>query len=201
MKRGTAKFESICSICNKPIHPGMDICWGKGVRAFHISCSDNLENGENNNSTHTRNTPNHYQKSEITVPKFLRAREKYQGYQVRFYETLAIPEEVMNVVCDDNLYAEELRRYSQWRIDFPDTPVSHVDDKIRQVLIVAHKILTRGRITLVSPFLEDKLCKHFGIKEFDLDSIRPENYLAIYKHKRETNVWLDGSGSKYTLEE
>jgi len=144
----------------------------------------------------------YYQRPEIEIPRIVRAREKYQGYQVRFYESFAIPKEIMNVVCDDGLSVEKLRRYSQWRIDFPDTPVSDIDEKTKLVFIVAHKILTRGKITLISPFLEDKLRKHFDIKEFNLDSFNPENYLVVYKQKKETNVWVDGEGSeKKFLEE
>jgi ATP-dependent DNA helicase RecQ len=171
----------------------MDIYWKKGGGSFHIGCWDNSKNGESDNLT---NTPNYYRESEIAIPKILRAREKYQGYQVRFYESLAIPEEMMNAVCDNDISAEKLRGYNQWRIDFPDTSVSDIDDKTKLVLIVAHKILTRGKITLISPFLEDKLRKHFDIKEFNLDSFNPENYLVVYKQKKETNVWVDGEGSE-----
>lgn len=199
MKRITARFDSTCSICNKPIQRGMEIYWEKRGDSFHVECLNKPENGEKDDSMHMHS---YYQRPEIEIPRIVRAREKYQGYQVRFYESFAIPEEIMNVVCDDGLSVEKLRRYSQWRIDFPDTPVSDIDEKTKLVFIVAHKILTRGKITLISPFLEDKLRKHFDIKEFNLDSFNPENYLVVYKQKKETNVWVDGEGSeKKFLEE
>ena len=119
MKRITAKFEGTCSGCNEPIHQGMDIYWEKRVGAFHISCWERYRGNEGSNTGYKEQAYNDYRETDISVPVFLQAREKYKGYQVRFYESLAVPDEVLEAINLDVFSRDELKGHTQWRLDFP----------------------------------------------------------------------------------
>ncbi|MDP2856533.1 MAG: DEAD/DEAH box helicase, partial [Bacillota bacterium] len=50
---------------------------------------------------------------------------------------------------------------AQWRLDFfPPQDFQALSEAERQILAVSQKILTRGRLTLCSPFLEDSLARY-----------------------------------------
>ena len=200
MKRITAKFEGTCTGCNGPIHRGMDIYWKKGIGAYHLSCWDKYDDGEVN-AAYIENAHRYYQESEITIPTFLQAREKYQGYQVRFYESLAVPEQFLEAILDERLSRNELEDYTQWRLDFPLGFNSPVEEEIQRVILVAHKILTRGRITLESPFLERKFKEYFRVTDVNVEQFRHQNYLSTCNYSKETNFWVDSPLEKKFLEE
>ena len=176
----------------------MEIYWKRGHGAMHVACSEG--------STTTGPQDNMNREKQVgyvnaTIPRFLQAREKYDGYQVRFYESLTVPEELMEAFSDGDVSKEDFRRYGQWRIDFPVDCGSHPEGKIKQILLVAHKILTRGRITLLSPFLEREFRKYFAIAQFDAKSFQARKYLALTNQAKKTNVWLDGTGAERTFVE
>ena len=90
------------------------------------------------------------------------APARYQGYGVRFFECAAVPEAVLAKILDGEVTEDTRRVFSQWRIDVPppaDPPIRSVAEE--QVLTVAGKILTRGRLTLCSPRLERSLRRKF----------------------------------------
>lgn len=196
MKRILAKYEGICSLCGGLIKPGMEIFWEKSSGVTHVNCGNSVTKRNYHGSADFKDPVG----SDIKVPVFLVAREKYQDYQVRFYESLAVPDEILQAVSDETVPEDELKAYAQWRVDFPSDFGSPPDDQIRTVLVVAHKILTRGRITLVSPTLEKKLKDFFGVGDFRVDSFKPQTYLHTCNRKKETSIWVDGPVEKLFLE-
>jgi hypothetical protein len=63
-------------------------------------------------------------------------------------------------IIDGELPEHLVRPLSQWRIDYPPAPDSiRWTERQMQVLSVAEKILTRGRLTLCSPTLEEQYQK------------------------------------------
>jgi len=201
MRRLKAKYEGVCQSCDKPIQPGMDILWEKGVGAFHIDCWNASAANKGNSTTYSTDYEVDAQEPEIVIPRFLQAREKRSGFQVCFYESLAVPKELMDATIAEELSKGELTGYAQWRIDFPIDTNSVVDDGRRQILNVAHKILTRGRVTLLSPFLEDRLREYFSINEFSATQFQCQKYLCLCNLSRETDCWVDSPIEKTFLEE
>ncbi|AEB09761.1 topoisomerase DNA-binding C4 zinc finger domain-containing protein [Desulfobacca acetoxidans] len=150
--------EPKCPKCNSPmvlrtarrgIHAGNKF-YGcsrypscKGTMPFEHDGSDSVT--ETAKPIHSR---------QLDLPRTLIARSKFKGYQVRFLESVAVPSLVLEKMIDDSIGKEFKLGFSQLRIDYP----SQIDQGIfltereRQLLSVTEKILTRGRVTLCSPF-------------------------------------------------
>ncbi len=143
-----------------------------------------------------RNSADFFGESEIKIPVVLKAREKFKGYQVKFYETLATSTEIVEGINYGKIKNSILEKYNQWRMDYP--LVGAPDDENgrnedRNIYIIAHKILTRGRITLCSPFIEDNLRKYFKIKDTPfLEDSNFNFYLSLVKTQQKTSIWFDG---------
>ncbi len=129
---------------------------------------------------------------EYNFPRLLRAREKFQGYQNRFFESVAVSENLLEKLNLENIGEEILKAFSQWRIDFPTRELEFkLTEQQRQIISVAEKILTRGRITLSSHIVEEELKQVFksSIDEFSLSYM---NFLVIRGYEKEQkNIWLD----------
>lgn len=131
--------------------------------------------------------------TETFFPRTLIARARFQNYQVRFFETVALTENLLEKLGSEDIGDKVLRAFSQWRIDFPiKESESTLNKRQRQIISVLEKILTRGRITLLSPQLE----KEF--KEIFLNASKTEPSLSlieplVYKGYQESQKcpWLD----------
>ncbi|MGB9665023.1 MAG: RecQ family ATP-dependent DNA helicase, partial [Ignavibacteria bacterium] len=129
----------------------------------------------------------------ISFPVNLFARQRFQNYQIRFFETVAVSENVLEKIIYDDLEDREiLKSYSQWRIDFPNK-VGQITltQKQLQVLSVLEKILTRGRITLSSPKIEKEFIEFFKPTqdEFSLSSLEYLVFNGLKKYHK--TIWLD----------
>jgi len=131
--------------------------------------------------------------TETFLPRTLIARARFQGYQVRFFETVAVPEDLLESIRLEDIEEEILKAFSQWRIDFPSVGFDFtLTEKQRQIISVLEKILTRGRITLPSPKVEKDLREIFKSPKIEspLSFIEP---LVIrgYKKTHQKTLWLD----------
>ncbi|MEJ5230356.1 MAG: topoisomerase DNA-binding C4 zinc finger domain-containing protein, partial [Pseudothermotoga sp.] len=69
--------------------------------------------------------PNDYENrpsTQLSFPHNLVAREKFKGYQSRFFESVAVPASLLEEITSEDLEdldSELLMAFSQWRIDFP----------------------------------------------------------------------------------
>lgn len=150
--------------------------------------------GESSNVGNTEHstTESPFSKTDISsFPRTLIARSKHPDLQSRFIESVAVPSPLLDKIRSENLPEYALLQYSQWRLDYPfKAPI--VTEPIRQILAVAQKILTRGRITLCSPTLEKKLSAHFTC---DLETALTgptENYLGVPNiNSFSSNHWFD----------
>ncbi len=95
-------------------------------------------------------------------PRAIKASSRRRDKKVRFVESTAVPASILEELNSGGFNERLLNALSQWRIDYPDRGDSYLDEKTKQVLSVLEKILTRGRITLLSPALESKLLAGFG---------------------------------------
>lgn len=129
----------------------------------------------------------------ISFPVNLFARPRFQNYQVKFFETVAVSEDVLEYIISEDLEDKEiLKAYSQWRIDFPSkVDGTNLTEKQLQVISVLEKILTRGSITLSSPKIEKVFREIFKPSqgEFSFSSLE---YLVLNGYKKyQKNIWLD----------
>ncbi len=58
------------------------------------------------------------------------AREKFQTYKARFFQTIALPHEILS-----NKTEKEIK-FNQWRIDFPNNPQKEVPDKFKTIFSI-----------------------------------------------------------------
>lgn len=130
--------------------------------------------------------------TQIQPPVVLSARERFDNYRTLFFQNMAVPKELLDVVNKGELTRDNLHRYGQWRLDFPASAEFEIQEDAKRALLVAKKILTRGRITILSPSLEEKIRKQFPFKEFDLASVDLNVYFAIAKQDQKTTAWFDG---------
>ncbi|WP_448509992.1 RecQ family ATP-dependent DNA helicase [Immundisolibacter sp.] len=134
---------------------------------------------------------------EIEIPVFLVAREKFENYQVRFVESIALPSTVLEDIYLGKVERKAIKKFNQWRIDFPINSGNSFSDTEKQIFLIAHKILTRGRITQTSPFIEKAVEKLFNLdstenqNEFDVDCLNT----AIEKNDV-SKYYLDGFGTE-----
>jgi ssDNA-binding Zn-finger/Zn-ribbon topoisomerase 1 len=100
--------------------------------------------------------------NRFVMPHNMAARSKYQTYQSCFIESVATSYDVLSAINESRLNEDEIKAYTQWRIDFPiNDRIPSFNERSKQVLSVCEKILTRGRVTLCSPYIESELKSFF----------------------------------------
>jgi len=126
----------------------------------------------------------------LSLPRILVARSLIQGYQSKFFESVAVTQSLREELSDSPVSDDHLRAVSQWRVDFPPTQKFHNwTETERQILAVAEKLLTRGRLTLCSPFIETKLQSVFG--RIVAQASEFENCVLTNSNISDGHCWLD----------
>jgi ATP-dependent DNA helicase RecQ len=125
-------------------------------------------------------------------PRTLIARARFQDYQTRFFETVAVPEDLLERINSEGIEEEILKAFSQWRIDFPiEESKSALTEKQRQIISVLEKVLTRGRITLPSPQIEKDFKEIFKSSKIE-SPLSLIEFLVIRGYKKaQKSLWLD----------
>jgi ATP-dependent DNA helicase RecQ len=115
----------------------------------------------------------------------LNARERFRGYSVKFFQSIALPKELLDLNYNTNF--GNYKFINQWRIDYPKEIGNEVPKEFKTILSIAHKILTRGEYTKLSPYLEDKFSSKFVSKgEFN-----PSAY-ELTSNNHNSTFWFDG---------
>lgn len=103
-----------------------------------------------------------------TVPRTLKARPRFKGHEVVFFETAAVTQKLLDSIKRAEKESSIVKAFTQWRLDYkPANKPYQLTDTQRQILSVTWKIVTRGRITLTSHRLENTLKERFLSKEMD----------------------------------
>jgi len=131
----------------------------------------------------------------IEIPKMLISREKFENYQVRYYECMAVSDEILELINFATNSKRSYNKFCQWRLDYP-IQQNHVDINFNQIFLIAFKILTRGHITRISPFVQKRLLKLFGVKEENSNMFNPDHYLNTNKYKKDSGILFDGLGTE-----
>ena len=131
----------------------------------------------------------------LVFPRRLMARPRRTRAQVRFFETAAIPDWVLSGLSDtfpEGIPDLLVREFSQWRVDFPEpAAVPALNTRENQVLAVCDKILTRGRLTLISPAVQTQLEAMFQVSGRDWTPRRGLTLAPGYAAELGTGTWFD----------
>jgi len=146
---------------------------------------------------------NKYMK-QIDFPHSLIARPRFRDYQVRFIETVAVSEDLLEKINTEEIEKEYLKAFSQWRFDFPIKASDfELGEQQCQIIAILEKILTRGKILLSSPKIEEDFKKLF-VKELKEEHLLPsiENILFSKDYKENKHhQWLDSTEETIFYEE
>ena len=130
---------------------------------------------------------------DLVFPRNLVARARFREYQTRFMENVAVPSGWLEALAGESANPEVLRAFAQWRMDFPITsPKYTLSDDQGRILSILEKILTRGRITLISHRMEEALGTIFGkalTSEPDLSVL--DTALWQVESNSHEHPWLD----------
>lgn len=128
-----------------------------------------------------------------SVPVVLNARERFRNYRVSFFQNIAVSKEFLDLVNKGEIAREQVEFYGQWRIDLAESNFFEISDREQLVLTTAKKILTRGKVTLLSPMLETSLEKIFPQSPLEASAVDLTHLLCLASTKNESNAWFDGN--------
>ena len=135
---------------------------------------------------------------DLILPRLFSARPIHKGFHVRFFESAAVPIETLEQLDKGNLSENSSRVFSQWRLDYPENQENPLwKERERHAFAVIEKILTRGRITLCSPYLENEHKKRFPNNEHPENAGSKLKSLIYNSFQRESAItWLDSPAEK-----
>ena len=159
----------------------------------------NIDDSDQTNTQDSQQTSNSQNdNSEIDLPIFLNARAKSNNFQVRFVETVALPKTLLENIFQNKVKRDDLKYKNQWRIDFPLSRSDILNEQQRQIFLVAHKILTRGRITQTSPYIEKSVLDLFGLDYQSSKKFLDLAYLDnLFTNDDLSKYYLDGFGTEH----
>ena len=137
-------------------------------------------------------------KSSTNLPTkkltILKSRERVEGYNSMFFQSIAVPQELLSLVNEQEEVRRDLYFSGQWRLDYPTIEKTKLDNEMLDLVSpIAKKILTRGRVTLLSKRLEEKIKQLFFTKEINMQGFNFDSYYALPKPTIETSFWFDGN--------
>jgi ATP-dependent DNA helicase RecQ len=120
--------------------------------------------------------------NRLNLPIYLQAREKLKNHQVLFIQLSALPEIILESINDFEISNNIRRMFSQWRLDFSDNDADIVVSDINKIFIsLIEKILTRGKITLISEHSEKELKKILKINEpAELEDLDKDDIINVF---------------------
>jgi ATP-dependent DNA helicase RecQ len=123
------------------------------------------ESADNPQAVATRPSPRHEEPSDL--PRSVTCAARSASQQVSVVESMAVPASLLQLICDEELSLDPaLWQYlAQWRVDFPAKSVApSLDSTAQRTLAVLEKLVFRGRLTLLSESLEQRIATLLGIR-------------------------------------
>lgn len=139
------------------------------------------------------------QASDPLPPTFVQARPLFEYHQTRFLQTLALPLPVLKRVVLETDTETAFRYHSKWRVDYPLGEGGQFSQRPLQALVVTRKILTRGDLTLCSPFVEEAATRHFAVADGAWFKVNPRCCWAHVRAETAGAMWFDGLGTERTF--
>jgi ATP-dependent DNA helicase RecQ len=103
----------------------------------------------------------------IDLPRSVVCKARTTSQQVTVFESMAVPASLLKSICDEDLSLDPAvwQYLAQWRVDFPaNNRAPSLDTAAQRVLAVLEKLVFRGRLTLLSESLEQRIALLFGIR-------------------------------------
>lgn len=133
--------------------------------------------------------------AQSKLPHDVTARSKFNSYQTCFIESVATSYNALENFRFSNITEKELMAFSQFRIDFlkKESSTQH-SERARQIVSVCEKLLSRGRVTLCSPYVEKEIEKLFGNIELNENAITLKS--LIREQLMPEEIWLDSDAEE-----
>ena len=191
--RGVGKMNNPkCPICNSDMVKRLA---KKGPNAgnYFWSCENYFKTGckgtrdfieENEASSRKQfKEKNEEQVDQINhiIPELFRSKSLYRGFDSIFVQSISIPYELLTLINKEEVKAQNVRSFSQWRMDFKLNDLDYIEPIVNEVFTLVLKLLTRGTLTISSEVLERKVKKIFKFDSFK------ENLDAYLIHKKKSN--------------
>ena len=103
----------------------------------------------------------------IDLPRSVTVKARTASQQVSVLESMAVPASLLKSICEEDLSLDPaLWQYlAQWRVDLPaNNRAPSLDAAAQRVLAVLEKLVFRGRLTLLSESLEQRIALLFGVR-------------------------------------
>lgn len=145
---------------------------------------------EEHKSGHNREEiPDSIEKDFFVFPHKMVARSIFRNYQCVFVQSVATTLELLEQIREKDINKKTVKAYSQWRIDFPvNNRMVTITERNKQVLSVCEKLLTRGLITLCSPYAEEKVEDLLNLNSV---SVNLNDDCFIREQKVPQDIWFD----------
>ena len=131
------------------------------------------------------------EKELFVFPHNMVARSTFRNYQSVFIQSTSTTLDLLEQIKDKFTNQNLIRAYSQWRLDFPvHNNIVAFTERNKQVISVCEKALTRGQVTLCSPYAEEEIKKLFNCKT---NSLYLSNDCFMRKHRIPQDIWFDHS--------
>lgn len=130
--------------------------------------------------------------SSLKFPVVLTARSRAKGLMTEFFDSIAVPNDLLLAINTGEIDRFTLNNYSKWRVDF--TPAeTHLSAEALSTVSIMEKIVNRGSITRLSGALESKIMSLFEtvtVEKYD-QALVENTYGSMYVPNVPTQ-WLDG---------
>lgn len=189
------KSENLCPECGAKMirRDGPYVTFWGCSNYFKTGCKGKREYGKTFTDKPQRysgsSTPEFRQYEQRT--QWFVAREREKGGKVKFMQSLGVGYELLRLLQEDSELYDDYRRCSHWRFDYKTYEKKAVDEELRHVAALAYKLLTRGKITLLSPKVEK-----FILSTFKNETGKAECLLNYQNRHENPLFWLDGSGTE-----
>src|SRR6056297_873119 len=95
----------------------------------------------------------------------MKAQAYSNSYQNTFFQSFAIPKKLLDNIYKEDFIYDKFVDSSKWRLDHTlKDEKFRIDRELKNILLIIKKILLRGKLTLISPFLEKKIKKLLNLK-------------------------------------
>ena len=95
------------------------------------------------------------------LPQMLSARSRRKGMQVRFFDSLAIPKGLLDLIYEGEVSESKIKSFRRWRMDYPIRGDFVFDEEDKEVALMVNKLLLRGSVIYNSRHAEELLREHF----------------------------------------
>lgn len=115
-----------------------------------------------------RHTESYIKEKIAGIPINFLAKERNPGLNSKFVQSIGIPNFLQQSINSEETDDAKIKTYSRWRLDYHHNR-KRISSGLEYVVNMAYKLLTRGRVTLVSPYIDKEIIDYYNIDNFETD--------------------------------